>query len=137
LPTINRRSALAKLGLGLAASTSLAAATTVAATNQPNTAPAPLDPIFALIEEHKSALAAINTYEGEMEEEALRALDARLSDIWSRLFGTKPKTIAGVAALLSYAPESCGQDDIRQYCGSISIVRAVETAAAALRDMAG
>jgi hypothetical protein len=130
LPALNRRSALAKLGLGLAASTSLAA-TAIAA---PDAGISP-DPIFALIEEHRSAVAAVNTYEGEMEEEAFEALDARLSDIWSRLFGTKPKTIAGVAALLSYAPESCGRDDIRLYNGCKSIVRAVETAAAALRDM--
>ena len=54
--------------------------------------------------------------------------------IWSRLFGTKPKTIAGGAAFLSYSPESCGRDDIRMYHGDLSIVRAVETAAAALHD---
>ena len=122
---MNRRSALAKLGLGLAASTSLAATAIAAGASH--------DPIFALIEEHKAARAA--AYQGELEDEAWEALDGRKSGLWSRLFGTKPKTIAGVAAFLAYAPESCGDDDICAYLGEFSIVRAVETAAAALRDL--
>ena len=61
LPNLSRRSALAKLGLGLAASTSLAA-TAIAA------APAGVSPALSrLIEAHRAAYAAVQAADHRSE----------------------------------------------------------------------
>ncbi len=127
LPKINRRSALAKLGLGIAATSTLGP---VVANAAPNKAAA--DPIFALIEEHRAAFGdagrgydrGVEIYEAAYEKE---------DKLLRRLLATKATTAAGVEAFSLYVSE---YPDIENHSGDIGLLKAMTTIAAALGDIA-
>jgi hypothetical protein len=84
LPNLNRRSALAKLGLGIAASTSLATIATAAPASAASSPTLADDAIFMRIDEHKRALQkSIQLYETRDEAEAAaREIHGPRPDPW-------------------------------------------------------
>jgi hypothetical protein len=103
--TMNRRSALAKLGLGLAASTSLAA-TAIAA-------PAGVSPeLLRLIEAHKAAWEALGLVNDDDRQECTRACDAECDAIHA-LCSYRCGTIAEMSVRAGYLL-SFGLSDISE-----------------------
>jgi hypothetical protein len=98
LPNLNRRSVLAKLGLGVVS----------AAVAIPIAKAAPADPIYAAIEEHRAAyshyIQMFELYSSPADEKNPRRLESADNEnflLW-QLVETKPQTIAGVMAFAEY-----------------------------------
>lgn len=88
------------------------------------------DPIFALIEEHRTAQRRLNEARGPVDANEL--VDAEM-DILEKLNVTKPTSIAGCAALADYL---CGYDGFEDQSGPHGPMQALATIAAALDDLA-
>jgi len=106
---MSRRSILARASAGAAA-----AALPLAAAN----ATAPVDPIFAIIAEHRAAQEAIAAAYGaddldSEDDPNKQAAEDRGSDAELPLFITSPTTVAGIIALLEYV----GSDVHEQWQG--------------------
>ena len=117
LPTLNRRSALAKLGLGLAATTSLAA-TAIAA---PDAGVSP--ELLRLIDAHKAAFAADKEAEhrrGETEEAYIAARPATripLYDLYGKAERKKERLLE-----MSLGLDECKKHEVSPACCAIKAV---------------
>ncbi|PZR83522.1 MAG: hypothetical protein DLM68_14130 [Hyphomicrobiales bacterium] len=90
-----------------------------------------IDPIFALIEDHKSSLDHINRTTGP-EDLPEGPVNVEMWK-WMKLVKTRPQTLAGLTAFAEYV---ASYPEIMTMCGDKGSAIAVETIAEALRDIA-
>ncbi|WP_395696637.1 hypothetical protein [Methylocella sp.] len=96
--------------------------------------PAPCDPIYALIEAHRIALAALDAAVAGNEGGEIARASAHEAGLHRRLFAARPWTLAGAAAFASYvaAMPRLEQFDEPEF----SAAQAMATLAAALSSIA-
>ena len=69
-----------------------------------------IDPIFAAIERHRAAMAALQDVDEVAEPTAYAAAEQEIAAAYEAMLATVPQTIAGCMALVDHMIEDVGAD---------------------------